>query len=69
MKISPDGLYESDIVLSQEQAYKLFSKYISPITANHRKVAKDAVFRWPLPIHYHFDGTHSIIFLNRFFIC
>jgi hypothetical protein len=64
-QVSPDGLFESDIVLSKEQAYNIFSKYLNNSqhsNSNGRKVIRNSFFRWPLPIHYHFDGSHCKLF-------
>ena len=58
-EVSPDGLYQKDIVLSKDQAYNLFSKYFfTNSTRTGRKVVKNALHRWPLPIHYYFDDAH-----------
>lgn len=63
IEISPDGLFEKDIVLSKDQAYLLFSKYLKPssdsLMGDGRKVVRNSVYRWPLPIFYHFDGSHN----------
>lgn len=60
-EVSPDGLFEKDIVLSKDQAYMLFSKYLisNETTRDRRKVVRNSVYRWPLPIYYHFDGSHN----------
>jgi len=60
-EISPDGLFEQDIVLSKEQAYTLFSKYFvsNDTVRDKRKVVRNSVYRWPMPIYYHFDGSHN----------
>jgi hypothetical protein len=60
-EVSPDGLYEGDIVLSKDQAYTLFAKYLgeTPI-AEARKVIKQAVYRWPTGvIHFCLDPLYS----------
>jgi hypothetical protein len=58
--VLPDGLFESDIVLSKEQAYEIFSKYFNDnSTRTKRKVVRDIAGLWPMPISYTFDGTHS----------
>jgi hypothetical protein len=60
-EVSPDGLYEGDIVLSKDQAYTLFSKYLKD---NHvtesRKVIKKTVYRWPAGvIHFCLDPLYT----------
>lgn len=62
LDVSPDGLFESDIVLSKEQAYRIFSKYLpkSYDEPNVRKVIRDTVHRWNLPIHFYLDQKYSI---------
>lgn len=63
LEVSPDGLFEKDIVLSRDQAFKIFSKFFvdsnSNVIRDGRKVIKEAVYRWPLPIYYVFDGLFS----------
>jgi hypothetical protein len=67
-KILPEGLFETDIVLSKEQAYNLFSKYFSDDNIREkRKIIRDPVYRWPLPLYYYFDGTHSLFFFFFFY--
>lgn len=61
LDVSPDGLFESDIVLSKQQAYRIFSKYLpkSYDELNVRKVIRDTVHRWNLPIHFYLDPKYS----------
>lgn len=61
LKVSPDGLFEQDIVLSKDQAHALFSKYFvsNETVRDRRKVVRNSVYRWPIPIHYYFDGSHN----------
>lgn len=59
--VLPEGLFESDIVLDKEQAYTIFSQYLSNNnTREKRKVLRDVTGIWPMPITFMFDGTHSI---------
>lgn len=61
LDVSPDGLFESDIVLSKQQAYRIFSKYLpkSYDELNVRKVIRDTVHRWNLPIRFYLDPKYS----------
>lgn len=71
IEISPDGLFEKDIVLSRNQALKLFSKHFSGLnstldngknkSANARKVIRDAVYRWSLPIYFYLDNAYGLL--------
>jgi hypothetical protein len=66
-EVSPDGLYEGDIVLSKDQAFVLFSKYLRGGAGgggNHvneaRKVIKQTVYRWPAGIiHFCLDPLYA----------
>ena len=60
-EVSPDGLFEKDIILTKDQAYNIFSKYFTD--SSDRKYIKTAVNRWPTPIYYTFDDSHGN-FLN-----
>ena len=51
-----DGMYESDIMLTEWQADQLVQD-LSRRTK--RKLAEPLAKRWALPIPYIFDGTHS----------
>jgi hypothetical protein len=52
------GLFEKDIVLSKEQAFQIL---LNPNMTQkvERKILRNNLFRWPTPIFYVFDGTHS----------
>ncbi len=57
-EVSPDGLYQQDIVLTKDQAYDLFSKYY--FKNNGRKVIRKSVYRWPSPIiYFNLDANYS----------
>jgi hypothetical protein len=59
-EVSPDGLYQQDIVLTKDQAYDLFSKYY--FKNNGRKVIRKSVYRWPSPIiYFNLDANYSKI--------
>ncbi len=66
-KILTDGLFEGDIVLSKSQARGIFSKYLREINSSlnylpnqneGRKVIRESVYRWELPIHYCLDRLY-----------
>ena len=59
--VLPDGLFETDIVLTKEQAEIIFSEYSNDDGASRtkRKVVRDLASLWPsMPINYIFDGSH-----------
>ena len=54
----PDGVFEGDIILSNEQAIDILSPYIDFSTP--RKVTANTNTIWrTFPINYMFDGSHS----------
>ncbi len=60
-EVSPDGLYQQDIVLTKSQAYDLFSKYY--FKNNGRKVIRKSIYRWPSStIHFNLDSYYSNLF-------
>ena len=62
-EVSPDGLYQQDIVLTKDQAYDLFSKYY--FKNNGRKVIRKSVYRWPSPIiYFNLDANYSKMNFN-----
>ena len=61
--ILPEGLYDGDIVLTQEQAYDIFSPYIkgnNSLKRFERKVTNQNKFLWNnMPIKYMIDVPFS----------
>lgn len=54
-EVLPDGLFEGDILLTEEQAFNIFE------VIEKRKLIRDPNSRWPMPIQFYFDGSHSKI--------
>jgi len=55
---SVDSLLEGDIRLTMEQAERLLTDTRKP-RRQKRKLTEPVSRRWPLPIPYTFDGSHS----------
>lgn len=67
-EVLPEGLFEGDIVLTKDQAYWLFAKYLGE--NQPRKVIRESVFRWPSHvIPYCLDRQYgmrlAILFIYR----
>jgi hypothetical protein len=56
-EVLSDGLFEGDIVLTEEQAFNIFEVIVN--TTESRKLIRDPKSRWPMPIQFYFDGSHS----------